>query len=500
MRLTLLIVWCCLSGSELLAQHGTGPLWSDGVALPLATPDAKQRGTLYNNIVVMSDGRIVVATQEYHPTTGTLTGVYLVSSEDEGQTWSAPMLVEPISMLIGGANPRLARDSEDHLYVLFTAKVPAGIFCSKYDSELTLLIDTARVSPAFQYTHWAPHLTVDGQNRLHAIWHEGNHKAGEQAEVYYARSIDGGQSWSAPLMLSTDDGRHSAFPRAQFEAAQGDQLAIAWRDSIGEGDWDILMARSDDGGQSWSAPQTLVASPHNDSDPDLVIDPTGRWHLFFHRYPKNDPFFGAAVWYGHSDDGGQSWSPTNWYRLSEQGKRSHLLEGNRYDLVHDRLWCTWKDERDGPASPDIMCSWSDDGGQTWAPPEFASDEGDEAVGFKAMSLFPDGRPALNYEVTVAGTDQTRVLFRQRALNATATEKITPSDSWQVYPNPVADQLWLSLPDNRTRRVRLYTCHGQLVRETQTTHPLFSLELKALPTGIYFLQVEGLGMKKLALTH
>lgn len=146
-------------------------------------------------------------------------GVYLTTSEDEGLTWFEPALVAPIDMLVGGADPHLARNIEDNLYVLFTAKVPADVFCSKCDSALTLLIDTVRVSPAFQCTHWAPHLTMDGQNRLHAICHEGNHKVGEQVEVYYVCSTDGGLTWSTSLMLSADDGRHSAFPRTQFEAA-----------------------------------------------------------------------------------------------------------------------------------------------------------------------------------------------------------------------------------------------------------------------------------------
>ncbi len=497
MRCFLLLLLFCLSANAALAQHGVGPLWSTAVALPKASPDADQRGTLYNNIVVTSTGRIIVATEEYHPVTGVPTGVYLTTSDDEGQTWSAPMLVAPIDMLIGGASPKLALDSDDNLYILFSAKQPAGLYCCKYDSDLNLLIDTVQVAPSFHYTNWAAHLTVDAQDRLHVIWHEGNHKVGEQSECYHARSLDGGLSWSTPVMVSTDDGRASAFPRAQYDAVHDDHLAIVWRDSVGPQNWDILMATSTDGGATWSAPQLVVQSPHNDSDPDLVIDPQGRWHLFFHRYPQGDPFFGAAVWYGHSDDGGQTWAPAGWRRLSVEGKRSHLTEGDRYDETTGRLWCMWKDERDGPSSPDIMLSYSTDGGATWSEPEFASDEGSQPVGYKAMALFPDGRLALNYEVALP--DGLQVYFRQRELETTtATTSATAAPSWTLAPNPAREATWIELPDAMQRTVQLYDLNGRLLTTRAVAQPTFRLDLSDFPAGIYVVSIPDLGAARLVV--
>ncbi len=498
MRL-LLLLCACLSANVTFAQHGTGPDWAAPAPLPLAHAGAGQRGALYNNMVVTSTGRIVVVTQEYDAATNALLGAYLTTSDDEGQTWSAPQLVEPMAMLIGGADPKLALDSEDHIYLLFSARQPAGLYCSKYDSDLNLLIDTVQVAPAFQFTSWYPHLTVDGQDRLHAIWHEGNHKQGEQTECYYARSLDGGLSWSTPVMLSTDDGRHSAFPRAQFDAAHGDQLAIVWRDSVGPQNWDIRMVTSTDGGASWSAPQVVVQSPHNDSDPDLVIDPEGRWHLFFHRYPVGNAFNGAAVWYGFSDDGGQNWMPDGWRKLSDEGVRSHLLEGNRYDEWHDRLWAVWKDERDAPGGgPDIALSYSNDGGLTWSAPEFATDEGDWAVGYKSMYLMPDGRPALNYELhDPTGGTPNRVYFRLRALDpATSTYAAPAPANWSAWPNPTSGRVQLALPDGLPRRLRLYTPEGRLLHEADLSGAAPAINLSAWPAGLYLLEVEGLGVQRI----
>lgn len=74
-----------------------------------------------------------------------------------------------------------------------------------------------------------------------------------------------------------------------------------------------------------------------------------------------------------------------------------------------------------------------------------------------MSLFPDGRPALNYKRTTTSFSQTRVVFRRRELNTTATQESPDPANWQVYPSPATDQVWLHLPDSRMRRIRLYTC-------------------------------------------
>jgi len=143
---------------------------------------------VYNKVVVTSTGKVVVLTNELDTDSGQLLGSYFTTSMDSGQTWSAPLQVIPMTWVIGGNSPKIAIDPNDRIYVLFAAKLPAGLFVSKYDSNLNLLIDTVQIAPSFQYTHWTPHITVDAQGRLHVIWHEGDHKKGEQSEVYYCRA------------------------------------------------------------------------------------------------------------------------------------------------------------------------------------------------------------------------------------------------------------------------------------------------------------------------
>ncbi len=487
---TPLIALLFLFASQLFSQtHGVGPDWGPEVALPLADTSASQRGVLFNNMAVSSSGRIFISTEEINAVTGNFLGHYLTWSDDDGLNWAAPIPIAGMEKVIGASGPKLAMDPDDNLYVLFEAKAPSGLFLTKYSSaDLSIPIDTVRVGYKVVHNSWATHLTCDAQGTLHAVWHEGDPNSGKTSEVFYSHSTDGGLSWSPQVMLSDDDGRSSAFPRVQMEAANGDLVAIAWRDSISPTfRWNVLMAVSEDGGQTWSAPFPVVASPDMNSDPDVVIDDQNRIHLFFHRYPVGNMFDGALVGYGWSDDAGNTWQPANWMQLSEPGIRSHLVEGNRYDPVNDILWSVWKDERDvsSGGGPDIVVSYSTDRGNTWSEPEFATDWGSQAIGFKAGALLPNGGLALNYEV--AGADgKLRVYFRKRNLSLTPVYEEENQLNIALWPQPANASIFLKNSGEDTVMMVITDMLGRQVGEVIAAPGLNEIDVSGLPGGQYLL--------------
>ncbi len=446
-----------------LAQHGVGPQWGPEIPLPLANPGASQRGVLFNNMAVSSQGRVFISTVELNPSTQGVLGYYLTYS-DNGTTWSSPVALGALSRVVGGSSPKLVIDTNDVLYVMFTSRNPAALFCVRYDTALTPLSDTIRIAaPTLYSTFSSTHLTVDGRNRLHAIWHEGNMDLGENVESFTCRSTDGGLHWSIPIRLSNLDGRHSAFPRGQFESAFGDTLAIAWRDSAPPPNkWDVHMAVSTDGGASWRSPVTVVGTAHYESDPDIVVDSFNRIHLFYHQYPAGDPFWGANIRYRWSDNLGASWSPEQQVSSLGDSMRSHLTEGNRYDVRRNVLWCMWKDERDffqGQARADIMVSYSTDRGAHWSSPEFVTDWDTLSVGFKAATLHPDGAYSTNYEVIpTAANAPFRVYFRKRQPVIThiarPPEVATTFRLEQNYPNPFNPSTTITFRLARKEHVQL----------------------------------------------
>lgn len=248
------------------------------------------------------------------------------------------MPLEPLGLVRGGGSPKLAIGTGDTLFVLWTANLPRALYLSIYDSNLNLVRDSIRVASPQTYGNFTTHFTIDRYNRIHVMWHEGNHDNPDSvAEVFYTRSTDGGYHFGDVRALSdTSDHRHSAFPHAEFDRA-GDTLCIAWRDSVSSNlRWDIYGVFSTNGGASWGEPRSIVSTENTDSDPDVLVDPLGRIHLFYHVYQKDIPII-ANILYKYSDNVGDTWQiPSSLVagRLSTT-RRGHLVEGCRYDVSNN---------------------------------------------------------------------------------------------------------------------------------------------------------------------
>jgi len=501
------------------SQHGVGSSWGPEIILPLKNPGAKQRGVLYNNIVTTSDGRIIISTSEVNSSNVNQTiGHYMTYSDDGGITWlNPPQQFTPTSLVAGGGNVKLAMDSNDTLYVLWTGKNPSAIFISKLDKNLNIIKDSIRVATqvtTYTNTGFATHFTIDRYNRIHVMWQEGKTNSSQTAESFYTRSIDGGVTWSPVDTLSSMDGRHSAYPHAEFDNA-GDTLAIAWRDSVGSGkQWDVYGVVSTDGGQTWSAPMAFISTNDADWDPDLLVDNQGRFHLAYHVYPAVNPLWGARVEYRYSDNLGSSWTtPSNPSsgHLSEIGKRSQLVECFRYDVQQNVLWLSWKDERDfntstGDEKGDMVITYSTDRGLTWSTPEFVTDRYDSTIAFKAGALLPNGDYCVNYEVMSPGDINSpggflRVYFRKRNSVFSNVEELDVNipnsfKFFQNYPNPFNSSTTIEYYVPVSKFVKITVC-DLLVREmavlvnenVQAGKHQVKFDASSFTSGIYFYRMQ-----------
>jgi hypothetical protein len=143
-----------------------------------------------------------------------------------------------------------------------------------------------RVSDA----HWylpacpiaGPALAVrDG--RIHVAWMDSRGTPpGEpfQGRIWSAASSDGGDSFSANIQVSPEDGFHHTLP-ALAVGPQG-RIHIAWEARLEETDA-ILYAYSQDGGQSFSDPFVIADNRERERGsprmPSLVTNETGRVYL-----------------------------------------------------------------------------------------------------------------------------------------------------------------------------------------------------------------------------
>jgi hypothetical protein len=101
-------------------------------------------------------------------------------------------------------------------------------------------------------------MASDAAGTLYALWNAGAVDKGPE-RIYFAKSTDGGASWSAKVDVSTAPaGVAHAFPAIVAGAA--DDVRIAWMDARAPGSlWNTYYRSSANGGATWSAEADLSA-------------------------------------------------------------------------------------------------------------------------------------------------------------------------------------------------------------------------------------------------
>ncbi len=106
---------------------------------------------------------------------------------------------------------------------------------------------------------------------LYAAWteYEGN--------LRFSRSMDDGESFTAPHHLAGDERRQPARGPTLAVAPEGD-IYLAWTHGE-DAQADIHLAKSSDEGESFGRPRTVAAGPGHADGPNLAVDAEGTLHL-----------------------------------------------------------------------------------------------------------------------------------------------------------------------------------------------------------------------------
>jgi hypothetical protein len=112
--------------------------------------------------------------------------------------------------------------------------------------------------------HQGPSLSVSTAGTYHVTWYtNGKNRKG----LFYARSLDGGRTFSDPLPI----GRPDRSPSRPYVIAGPHDAAIVWKDFDGEKTTVNLMTSQNDG-ESWSEPKIISSTSDTSDHPLLVSD------------------------------------------------------------------------------------------------------------------------------------------------------------------------------------------------------------------------------------
>lgn len=196
-------------------------------------------------------------------------------------------------------------------------------------------------------------LAADADGTLYAAWTE------YEGALWFTRSADGGRTFSGLLKISGDHARPARAPSLALGRER--TVYLAW--TVGEDDAaDIRVAKSSDGGATFTEPRIVERSKGYSDAPKLAVDPRGALHLVYCE-SSGGPFEQSHVRYTRSTDGAQTFEPPRQISKPGSGFPALSIDARGHLYV---VWEIFPDPRDYPRGMGLAVSR--DGGKSFTPP------------------------------------------------------------------------------------------------------------------------------------
>ena len=293
-----------------------GANWTEASLISSATPTG---GHVNWTPQISRDGGIWIASWSSNDDLGGTIGddgdILFVRSTDGGASWAEPQPLNANAAFDEGADSsvRIFPDGEANWVAVWRSTDDLEgtiggdwdlLYARSTDGALSWtdprpLSSNAGVDSALDYTFT---LLTDGQGNWVAAWTSEDDLGGtigEDRDILFARSTDGGANWSDVQPLNSNAAVDIRSDSSVWLGTDGmGVLVAAWNSAddvggtVGE-DWDILFARSTDGGTSWTEVEPLNSNATIDSGNDISVklatDGVGTW---------------LAIWVSSDDLGG----------------------------------------------------------------------------------------------------------------------------------------------------------------------------------------------------
>ncbi|TLZ59869.1 MAG: exo-alpha-sialidase [Methanobacteriota archaeon] len=345
-------------------------------------------------MVINSQGKIFVGWKEAFTHNGGGQRVAFATSSDGGNTFSTNILM-PLSQLPRQSDPWLTVTRDDRVY--FTrieydnAGATGGISVTNTTDGVTWgTTYFYNDAPNFADKESAAH---DAAGDLYWVW---NTDAPTRQDLAFARSSDGGATWT-PKVLVSGPGTLGGIVQV---APDGTVLATWWSYASDN----ILFDRSFDGGATWGSDIRVndipgsAASPLPSDPPvlpSMAVAPNGTIYIAYEDYrngrPGGTPNGDMDVFIARSSDSGSTWSPG--IRLNDDTTTARQWMPDLAIDPFGGIHVAWEDDRTG--AHNIYYTNSTDGGTTWGP-NLRVTTAETPVGFNrpgdylAIESAPDG--------------------------------------------------------------------------------------------------------------
>jgi hypothetical protein len=242
-------------------------------------------------------------------------------SRSVGGSFSAPV---NLSNSGNASNPQIAVESDGSVNVAwtggsaldFTRSVDGGI---TFSSPLNIAGVT---TPSLSFTAAGYHaLVVDASGNINVVWSDTN-----SSQVFFARSVNAGVSFSSPLNISN----YSSGASSPMLAANAAGIDVVWQGSVaGHNPYDLFFTRSTDGGASFSVAKDISNAPAGAYFDQIGLEPSGAIDVAWNSNCPNASvckLVSSDVFFARSTDGGATFStPTQITNTQGQAAISRVL-------------------------------------------------------------------------------------------------------------------------------------------------------------------------------
>jgi hypothetical protein len=220
-------------------------------------------------------------------------------SDDGGLTWGTPVVI-----ISGGEWPgNISGVRTTSGRVLTGWKESSGLWLSYSDDHginwsppVSITYDGGNISTITQ--------TLDGK-----LWLFYNRWDSSTLEdIYYRTSIDDGLNWSGEQTFAATTFNETS---GAVISGTGSSTLLAFYADDSNGNFDIYMVTSSDGGATWSTPSPIVNSVQDESRPRVLRQTNGDlWMIYqmFNPTPVLPDYSARDLYYIQSFDGGNTWT------------------------------------------------------------------------------------------------------------------------------------------------------------------------------------------------
>lgn len=240
-------------------------------------------------------------------TSGPTVEVFYVRSEDNGDSWTDPVQISEYN----NSDSRWPGVGcwQDEVYVVFGDDRDGDYheiyFKRSLDGGNTWSNDK-RLTVHQTGTDEAPSIIANG-SKLHVVWTESTGGSPSTMETMYMNSTDRGGTWSSDVMLSSDNDYHSIFSGPEGFAVEGNNLYVVWKDLRHLDGGEIYYRKSNNSGLSWETETRLINDPNVQGVP--AIGAEGDFISVVWGDTRDYPTTYAEIYNVNSTDSGENWSP-----------------------------------------------------------------------------------------------------------------------------------------------------------------------------------------------